>query len=476
MRSYLFIVFVLILFACEKKEVNPQNDPITKVDPPAKASNMINRGPVYSPINSFTNTGISNKLFPGTYFTLEKASQNKFAINQRNLYDADFRFWDPSKCYLDYNQDGLLDMFAFLTNFVNPPFGSNFGKIMLVSDVFGTNPQIKVTDANRKFLPRLKTIDLNKDGVYEILFAAEEDHVLLNGGHGTPAPIQLAFISKSGEITYQQIGEPVSIHGQAFGDVDNDGDIDILVWRNAYTKPSNEDLPSMPILYLNNGANNFVMANSFTQFSGLADLLPLQSNGKRKFYAASTVDLFDIDGDGNLDMICSNSHNQPISIWEYNHLSTRIYWGNGTGFFDFQRQFTDLSTAYLQGLNIANNISVSPLGFTFFDYDKDGDSDIITSITPNYGGYIIQLCENLGSRQFKDVTKEKFDVYSSVFVPNAPSLGAFPNFYEPRVFDKDGDGDFDIVPDKVAIWDIWQFPISSNMYWENVGGSFRIKR
>ena len=53
--------------------------------------------------------------------------------------------------------------------------------------------------------------------------------------------------------------------------------------------------------------------------------------------------------------------------------------------------------------------------------------------------------------------------------------GTFPNFYGIRIYDKDNDGDYDLVPDHVAIWDIWSFPISQNLYWENQNGNFVLK-
>ena len=116
---------------------------------------------------------------------------------------------------------------------------------------------------------------------------------------------------------------------------------------------------------------------------------------------------------------------------------------------------------------------MEPLGFSFFDYDQDGDIDILSTITPDYGGYVIQLHENKGGKKFVDVTKEKITGYidrytRGVIVP----AGSFTNFYNIRFFDKDGDGDLDIVPDGVAIWGFWTTPLSTNLYWENQGGKF----
>lgn len=461
------------IVGCSKSPISSTNP----TSPPSRVSNIIDKSPKYSNINSLTSAGFANRIFPGFYFTIEKASQYKLQINQKSLFDADYRFWDPSKCYLDYNGDGYLDMFAFLTNFKDAPYGSNFGKILLVDDVLGSEPKYKVVEANRRFMPRLKVIDLNKDGLNEILFSAEDDHLLLNGTHGAPSPIQIATISKNGDITYKQVGEAVSIHGQGFGDVDNDNDIDIIVWRSAYTNPNNEDLGGLPILYLNDGSNNFQKTNSFTQFKGLDALLPVLPTGKRKNYGATAVDLFDVDGDGFLDMLTASTHNQTNSPpWVYYHASTRVYWGDGSGYFDVEKRFSDLPVDYLQGLGIASNVGVVCLGFSYLDYDKDGDMDIITISTPDYGGFVIQLSENIGNRKYIDVTKQKFDVYSSIFPLNTQIPGTFPNFYDLRIYDKDGDGDYDIVPDHVAIWGIWEFQISQNLYWENTGSGFKIKK
>jgi hypothetical protein len=477
--TLIYLIISVIFIGCSKEDPLPESTtPVVKqpTSPIVKQLNIIDKSPSYTYPNSSTTNVYTDKFFPGYYLTLEKIGDKKYNVNPYNLLSADYRLWDPSKCYLDYNNDGRLDMFAFLTNFKDSPYASKNGKFLLVNDVLGDNPLKTYSDANVKFLPRLRTIDINKDGRMEVLFSSEEDHQLSDGSYGTPSAFQIISIDLSGNISIQKIGESVSIHGQAFGDIDSDGDIDIITWRNAYTNPTNIDLGSMPILYLNSGTGTFTQVDSFNYFKGLSQLLPVQSNGKRKNYSATAIELFDLDADGNLDLLVSLTHNQKnLPPSEYNHTSTRVYWGQGNGYFDFVNHFTDLPVDYLSNLNIDPNIYLTQLGFSFLDYDKDGDIDVITSSTPFYGGFIIQLCENKGSRKFQDVTKSKINSYHSMYPRGTQVPGTFPNFYGIRVYDKDNDGDYDLVPDHVAIWDIWSFPISQNLYWENQNGNFVLK-
>ena len=211
MKKLIFALGIFTVLSCTKTEapttITPAPTPPAAVTPTpsVRQSNIVNKGPMYSSINTNTTNAIANKIFPGSYYTMERASLQKLQINERFLFDADYRFWDPSKCYLDYNQDGFLDMFAFLTNFKDAPYGSKFGKYILVDDVLGPSPNIKVIDGNRRFMPRLKTMDLNKDGVFEVLFSAEDDHLLDNGTNGSPSPIQIAQISKRGDIVFKEI-------------------------------------------------------------------------------------------------------------------------------------------------------------------------------------------------------------------------------------------------------------------------------
>ena len=140
--------------------------------------------------------------------------------------------------------------------------------------------------------------------------------------------------------------------------------------------------------------------------------------------------------------------------------------GNSKGTYDLSKSYSDLLNSSITNLNT----SIVVLGFSFVDYDKDGDYDILTVSTPRYNGFYLQLFENIGDGTFKDVTTTKISGFSHINVVGGPSNNTFPNFYNIRLYDVDKDGDYDLIPDNLAIPP--SVNIVTNMYWENLNGSF----
>lgn len=456
-------LLLLFLASCKKKE-------------DIKNTNIIDRSPTLSGINLTTSHSLLNRLFPGQYYTLKKAFDSNFQINQINLITADYRFDDVAKCYLDFNGDGKLDLFGFLTNFIDDPYASSNGKWLLVSDLLGPSPEIKYIDADWRWGFILTPIDIDNDGRHEVIVVNSEDHSLSDGSYGPSKPFPIIQIDNEMNLTITYIGESVSAHAQTFGDVDNDGDVDIINWRNPFNNPNGLDLPGMPIMYLNDGLGNFISDDSFTRFKNLNSLIPIMGNNMRKNYPITAMELFDIDDDQILDLVVSYVHNRTVPSWEYGHQSTRIYWGEPGGTFDFANNYTDLPLEYINDLNLATNIPILQLGFSFFDYNSDGKTDIFTISTPDYGGSIIQLCKNLGNRNFNDVTNETISDFSNIYPRNSQGPDAFPHFNKLRIYDKDQDGDYDLVPDYLNLWGLWEFPVDSNRYWKNNNAIFELNR
>ena len=429
-------------------------------------------------INLTTKFAQNQRFFPGQYITAPTAQKMGIQIGQYPDVDT-YKYWDPSKAYLDFNQDGRLDMFAFLTHFrdnggsVSANFGDIPGKVFLISDVWGPKPVITKHDCSTLFMPRLSTIDVDNDGQMEVLFTSEDDHLLQNGTFGAPVQTKYAKISKEGVITYNSFGEKVSIHAQTFGDIDNDGDVDVFNWRFPLGPPNEKKLPGMPIIYLNDGKGNFSSADNYQLIKGLDQIVKDLGYGYRG-YGTIAIELFDIDGDGNLDLLVGADHRiKTFAEWNYGHNTTRLYWGIGKGNFDFINSYTDLPNDYTDNYNSPTGGGMEPLGFSFLDYDNDGDMDILSAITPDYGGYVLQLHENKGGKKFVDVTKEKITGYIDRYTRGVVTpAGSFVNFYDIRFYDKDNDGDLDIIPSAVAMWGFFTSPLPTNLYWENQGGRF----
>ena len=142
-------------------------------------------------------------------------------------------------------------------------------------------------------------------------------------------------------------------------DVENDGDLDIIISG----KQQNEN--SSVALYLNDGNGNFSM----------------DTNSVFEQIIAQDIDSGDLDNDGDLDILMSGSDNNFATPF------TNLYLNDGSG------QFTKLDTTNLKQTLLGSN--------EITDLDNDGDLDII--ITGAQGGLpnILSIAyENLGNNQF----------------------------------------------------------------------------
>jgi hypothetical protein len=143
----------------------------------------------------------------------------------------------------------------------------------------------------------------------------------------------------------------------ALGDVDGDGDLDLITGNRGWVGVGQQNR-----LHLNDGTGTFTDAT--------AGRMPVD------FDKTSSVALGDVDGDGDPDLVIGNS-------WQQN----RLYLNDGTG------SFTD-ATAARMPMDSENTTSVA-LG----DVDGDGDLDLVIG-----NGGQNRLYLNDGSGTFTDVT------------------------------------------------------------------------
>ncbi|MBL8898727.1 MAG: VCBS repeat-containing protein [Planctomycetes bacterium] len=186
---------------------------------------------------------------------------------------------------------------------------------------------------------------------------------------------------------------PVGIYlttSLALGDMDGDGDLDLVVLANAII---NQQIR----LYLNDGTGTFTDATASRMPVGI--------------YVTQSLDLGDVDGDGDLDLVLGSEG------------QSRLFLNNGSG------TFAEATASRMPANNLGHFIIPS---LALGDVDRDGDLDLVLgeSINPYIRGPLLYL--NNGTGTFTDATASRLPVGSD-------------DTFSVALGDVDGDGDLDLI-------------------------------
>lgn len=427
-------------------------------------SQFVSKSERYSNINE--TTGYFNNQF---YFENYFDSIDQEAVLHFDSEGVNYKVNGRDNLYYDFNNDGYVEVFGYGLSFPQGQDpGTILGKYVLI-DNFKKNSSNKIiVDSNiNNSGGKFNINDFNNDSKYEIL---EWQH---NGktnwyneaedvGGQTSFLIRkpsLILIDSQLNMSVSEIGVRMDSHCGTSGDVNNDGKIDFIQWPipSADVEFNN---PTAPIVNINEGNFNFTQLPLLKDFNG--------------YWNATAVELFDLNNDDNLDIIVGwwigNTNFSDSFAHELQINSPVILWGDGSGTFSLENS-TKLFQSHLSNLGVRANI----LGYGFTDYDSDGDIDILLTTTRDeeggtlfnglyYNNYYLLFYENLGSKSFIEKTSEV------IIGDHDQSMTKFTNFYSIKMIDKDGDGDFDIVPDEVTTG--WNWDYLKNLYWENSNGTY----
>ena len=316
----------------------------------------------------------------------------------------------------DFDADGDDDVLIGAATYPSEPFAGARDGVILINEG-GYQFTAAAGDRPSGVHPReVLMADFNGDGHNDFFIA---DH-----GYDTdPFPgssYQLLVWTADG---YEDISDRLPAdnsgftHNAATGDVDGDGDIDILVANNG-----GQFMGGGPYLLRNDGAANFTVDQS---------MLPERVVNDTDYWPWAT-DLPDLDEDGHVDLLMGGRDDSGQSY---------IHWGP-----DFEDVTVLPTPDYFIGLGGAVVISTAVQ-----DLDGDGRLDVVL------GGYDddlhrgMQLLINAGDRTFRDETRRR---------AGHSAWSQTESWQVSHVFlDFNGDGTVDIVPqgynpreDNVLAW------------------------
>ena len=306
---------------------------------------------------------------------------------------------------VDYNRDGYLDIVEFPMKGLDGVDNNREKVRFWLGKPDGSFDEDPINDnriTGTVYSVIMKYADFNDDGYPDFCsFSSGYDRkgstgdypvVLMSGADGTYTDLRF--------IDYDH----GNFHGGATGDIDNDGDIDVLFWDNNRSDGSSS-------LYLENDGKG-----NFTQHAAkdIIDLQPLLSTLPSSPLIGMDVEVIDLNNDGFNDIIfCGHDHLFGDYIQKGYCCMPFILWGDSSGKFTYNR------STMLPEPRLGYGISCA---FCFYDFNGDGIKEIIVhksgdgllGDTKFYREGYLQVCELVGDH-YVDKTAQYIPVENEAF-------------------------------------------------------------
>ncbi len=298
---------------------------------------------------------------------LEEGAQNKLFLNNGNGYFNDvtadrlpaLKDFSRDAIFLDIDKDGDLDILVANSIFLGSQVGGQFNRILINNGAGYFTDETFDADGNPLRLPEdigstrdIAGADVDDDGDIDLLVAnrsiSNQNRLFLNDSTGY-------FTDATGE---QLPLDVQSSRDADFGDVDGDGDFDAYICNASKDGAQNR-------LWVNDGSGNF--SDQSLNPDGSAFRIPAQTE------ISKDADFGDVDGDGDLDIVLANCRYENGVIPTETGQQNRIFINSGTGYFVDETLYPDGSGRRF------NPVKDNSYDVEFFDAENDGDLDILVA-------------------------------------------------------------------------------------------------
>lgn len=343
--------------------------------------------------------------------------------------------WSVAAGWIDYNNDGLLDLFVVnyldysistahtcqtdnIVDYCSPNEYRGTPNVLFRNNGDGTFTDVSQQSHISQYVGKgmgVAFADYDDDGFTDIFVSNDTfpNFLLHNNGDGTFTDVALAA-----GVAYNENGKTVAGMGTDFRDIDNDGRPDIF-----HAAMFGDSFP----LYRNLGNG---------QFEDVTDRTGLTAMTTR--FTAWGTGIFDFDNDGNKDIFAAGSAILDNAM-EVNHkpypLPNMLYRNLGN------MVFRDVSTQVGAGFSVP----AAHRGAAFGDLDNDGKIDIVVTVlngnpqllknrSPNHNHWIILKLVGVADNRDGLGTKVKITAANGVQYNQATTAVGYNSSSDKRVY------------------------------------------